>query len=67
MKPIQKEVYDDRGNLKIIEVIDAETSKHIADFLWNPHDAQTPENRNKFRDWVINWIDNRMKGKRNGN
>lgn len=67
MTPIQKEVFDELGNLKLIEVIDSETSQHMADFLWDPNDDQTPENRNKFRDWVTNWVNTRMKGRRNGN
>lgn len=67
MTPIQKEVFDEEGNLKLIEVIDADTSQHLADFLWDPNDEQTPENRNNFRDWVINWVKTRMKGKQNGN
>lgn len=67
MTPIQKEVFDELGNLRLIEVIDAETSQHMADFLWDPNDDQTPENRNKFRDWVTNWVNTRMKGRRNGN
>lgn len=67
MNPIQKEVYDEYGNLKLIEVTDADTSQHLADFLWDPNDDQTPENRNHFREWVSRWIATRMKGKKNGN
>jgi hypothetical protein len=67
MKPIQKEVFDDRGNLKVIEVTDAETGEHVADFLWDRRDEQTPENRTKFREWVQMWIDQRLGRKHHAN
>lgn len=67
MTPIQKEVFDEDGNLKLIEVVDAKTSQHLADFLWDPNDEQTPEKRNEFRSWVARWISTRMKGSQNGN
>lgn len=67
MTPIQKEVFDEQGNLKLIEVVDRDTSQHMADFLWDPNDEQTPDNRNRFRDWVANWVKHRMKDRSNGN
>jgi hypothetical protein len=63
MKAIQKEIHDDMGNLKVIEVTDAETGGHVADFLWDRRDEQTPENRTKFREWVQMWIDQRLERK----
>ena len=51
-KVIQKEVYDDAGNLLRIEIHEQETGKHVVDVLWDPHDEQTQENREDFRKWV---------------
>jgi hypothetical protein len=51
MKARQKEVYDDRGNLKSIEVT-LEDGEHLFDTVWDPIDAQSEENRIAFREWT---------------
>lgn len=64
MRPVQKEVYNN-GDLTKVEVIDADTGEHIVDVLWDPHDEQTPENRQEFRRWVDRII--KRKEQQNGN
>lgn len=49
-KVILREIHNDEG-LQVIEAVD-ENGSHFADFLWDDRDEQTPENREKFRDWV---------------
>jgi hypothetical protein len=64
MRPVQKEVYNN-GDLTKVEVIDADTGEHIVDVLWDPHDKQTPENRQEFRRYVDRVI--KRKERENGN
>lgn len=46
----------DNAKLTHIECTDVESGKHIFDVLWDPIDAHTPENRQKFRDWVVRML-----------
>lgn len=61
---IQKEIFEN-GNLVKIEVVDGESSSHVFDILWDPHDEQTPENREAFRRWAQTMI--KRKEQQNGN
>ena len=49
---ILQDVYSDKGDMLRIEAIDSETGKPYLDFLWDPRDEQTPENREAFRKWA---------------
>ncbi len=51
IKAIPVDVYDRDGNLAKIEVNTA-SGEHILDFVWDPTDEQTSENRVKFREWA---------------
>lgn len=52
MKVMLVDVYDDEGNMARIEAINCETGEMELQFLWDPRDEQTPENRTEFRDWA---------------
>lgn len=47
-----KEVHDEREHLVKIIAERADTGEHVLDAIWDPHDKQTPENRENFRVWV---------------
>ena len=49
---ILQDIYNDKGDMLRIEAIDSETGKPYLDFLWDPRDEQTPENREEFRRWA---------------
>ena len=51
MKASTVDIYNKEGDLTKIESYDG-AGEHIADFLWDEHDAQTSENRVVFRKWV---------------
>lgn len=51
-KVIQKEIFDEDGNMLRIEIVEQDTGKHVLDVLWDPTDEQTPENRDEFRKWA---------------
>jgi hypothetical protein len=50
-RAIPVDVYDKDGNMTKIEV-NTPSGEHIFDFLWDPTDEQTNENRVKFREWA---------------
>jgi hypothetical protein len=50
-KAIPVDVYDSDGNMTKIEV-QAGNGDHLLDFVWDPTDEQTSENRIKFREWA---------------
>ena len=54
-RAIPIDVYDSDGNMTKIEVNDA-SGEHLLDFVWDPSDDQTSENRVKFREWVYNFL-----------
>lgn len=58
-KVIQKEIFDDDGNMLRIEVNEQDTGKHVFDILWDPHDEQTPEKRDQFRKWALHMLKNK--------
>jgi len=45
------DIIDKDGNLKCIEVYDTQDN-HVFDIVWDDYDAQTAENRAKFRQWA---------------
>jgi len=45
------DIIDKDGNLKCIEVYDT-LDNHVFDIVWDDYDAQTAENRAKFRQWA---------------
>ena len=49
---VLSDVYNDQGDIVRIEAVDVETGKPFLDFLWDPRDEQTPENRVEFRRWA---------------
>jgi hypothetical protein len=55
-RAIPIDVYDQDGNMTKIEVQDA-SGNHIADFVWDPTDEQTSENRIKFRQWCYDFLE----------
>lgn len=55
-KAIPVDVYNKEGDMIKIEVNDAE-GNHLMDFLWDPTDEQTNENRVNFRKWVYNFLE----------
>jgi hypothetical protein len=55
MPVIQQDVYDKEGNLVKIEVHD-ESGEFLLQFLWNPRDKQTSENREEFRKWATSHL-----------
>jgi hypothetical protein len=55
-KAIPIDVYDSDGNMTKIEVQDG-VGEHILDFVWDPNDEQTSENRIKFREWAYNFLE----------
>jgi len=46
----------DGAKITHIECTDVESGKHIFDVLWDPRDLNTPENRQKFRDWAVRML-----------
>lgn len=56
MKALLREIFDDEGNLIKIVATSHDSEEHIFDALWSPYDAQTPANREKFRQWVITML-----------
>jgi hypothetical protein len=59
---IPVDVYDKDGNMTKIEVNDT-SGEHILDFVWDPTDEQTSENRTKFREWVYDFLESNKKYK----
>jgi hypothetical protein len=55
MRVIPIDVYDKDGNLVKIEVTDS-SGEFIIQALWDENDAQTHENRIKFREWTYNHL-----------
>lgn len=53
---IPVDVYDKDGNMVKIEVNDR-SGEHVIDFLWDPTDEQTSENRTKFREWAYKFLE----------
>lgn len=51
MRVIPMDVYDKDGNLKHLEVTDA-NGDFVMQILWDPRDEQTSENRIAFRQWA---------------
>ena len=49
---VLSDVYNDQGDMVRIEAVDADTGKPYLDFLLDPRDEQTPENRVEFRRWA---------------
>jgi len=49
------EHYDEDGNMTKIEVRDGAGEHHL-DFVWDPSDEQTSENRILFRQWVTRFL-----------
>ena len=45
------DIYDKEGNFLRIEAY-KESGEHLLDFLWDPRDEQTSENRVEFRKWA---------------
>ncbi len=55
MRAIPVDVYDKDGNITKIEVNDP-SGNHIVDFLWDEHESQTSENRQRFREWAYEFL-----------
>jgi len=55
MRAIPIDVYDKDGNLVKIEVTDS-AGEFIIQSLWDENDAQTHENRIKFREWTYSHL-----------
>jgi hypothetical protein len=53
-RPITFNVIRDPGTLDVeyLKISDAETGEEVLRFLWDPNDAQTPENEKEFREWA---------------
>jgi hypothetical protein len=45
------DIIDKNGNLTRIEVFDTEDN-HVFDIVWDEREAQTADNRAKFRQWA---------------
>ena len=56
MRVIPTDVYDKDGNLTHIEFYNEAGSFEIQ-AEWDPSDAQTPDNRAKFRQWAYKFIE----------
>lgn len=54
---IPVDLLDKDGNLERIEFY-KEDGEHIMDAIWDPNDEQTKENRDTFRKWAYNFINN---------
>jgi hypothetical protein len=54
---IMAEVHDESGGMTRIQAIDPETGESVLDFVWDPRDEQTPENRLAFRKWATGWLE----------
>ena len=46
------DVHDKEGNLTKVEVFEFGSGEFVLQFLWDTNDAQTSENRTKFREWA---------------
>lgn len=55
-RAIPIDVYDKEGNMIKIEVQDS-SGEHVLDFVWDPTDEQTSENRSKFRAWAYKFLE----------
>ena len=55
MRVIPIDVYDKDGNFERIDVQDA-SGEFVMQFLWDPTDEQTSENRELFRKWVYRFL-----------
>lgn len=55
-KAIQREVFDDAGNLVRIEAVRQDNGQHILDIVWDPTDEQTEAKRQEFRLWASKMI-----------
>jgi hypothetical protein len=53
---ILADVYSKDGDLVRIEAVDPADGEAVLDFLWDPRDEQTPENRESFRRWADTWL-----------
>jgi hypothetical protein len=52
---ILKEVFDEEGNVKSIEVTNG-YGEHIIDAVWDERDEQTQENKDAFRAWTLKML-----------
>jgi hypothetical protein len=55
MRVIPIDVYDKDGNFERIDVQDA-SGEFVMQFLWDPTDEQTSENREAFRKWTYRFL-----------
>lgn len=51
MKAFMTEFFDKKKLTHIVCM--SEKGEHIFDAIWDEEDENTPENRVKFRDWVV--------------
>jgi hypothetical protein len=58
MKAIPVDIYDKEGNMLRIEFNDG-SGNHVVDAIWDQNDAQTSENRVKFREWAYKMLQNK--------
>jgi hypothetical protein len=58
MKAIPVDIYDKDGNMLKIEFNDG-AGNHVLDAIWDQNDAQTSENRVKFREWAYKMLQNK--------
>jgi len=58
MKAIPVDIYDKEGNMLRIEFNDG-SGNHVVDAVWDQNDAQTSENRVKFREWAYKMLQNK--------
>jgi hypothetical protein len=58
MKAIPVDIYDKEGNMLRIEFNDG-SGNHVVDAVWDQNDAQTSENRIKFREWAYKMLQNK--------
>jgi hypothetical protein len=56
MRVIPMDVYDKDGNMTHIEVTD-NGGEFVMQFLWDPNDEQTSENRIAFREWAYKHLE----------
>ena len=54
-KAIPTDVYDKDGNMLRIDFHDGK-GEFILQFLWDPTDEQTSNNRELFRKWSYRWM-----------
>jgi len=53
---ILADVYNDQGEMVRIEATDPSNGEAVLDFVWDPRDEQTSENREAFRKWAASWL-----------